>query len=643
MSRKSILFGERIEKKDPNGPKDVGWMTLYDSRKENPKLDETTLLGKRSVIFFPGDGTNSEREANGCCKAIQNMLTNAGISKTDMPHLYGLAYIGGEQNKHRYQILTQLKQAQFGAEYVPDTASTENLRYYQPFFNTYILPLIMDEGGKPRSPSEIKKNLQNITFASHCHGGFMAYQIEKMMVEKLTEFYPKEMPELMSNVRMIHFASRRPKGQSYAKHLDIISQNDDMYADESYLEYDDIHKQIHRVPLTTESALIPISSNEEILLLKKITNGDSEDVNQDADHSQILNIFSGKIKNSIPENAMAIQTTCQLLRHFIEHPEDKKDISTQLRQLNPTFTRENIERGKDFLTQEKEDEKIRRGLLSFISTWGDRWGAHLDRRKKIYRPDGRIHQTKTYRQNVFLRQRDDEGNFLYDQLKKTYLATGNSLSLIHFIQDTGPAFLPEKEREELLLQAVQNNDWKFFNAIGGIKGCLFGQIRKEAVLPIISSVEASDLHRLFPFLENNSINMTGDAVKLLMSKMRKMRNIIHQRKLNSFLEKTTKNLTASNLKELLKQSSIGGRKLIKSWVSEKRQAQANKLITTMRERDQIAKGTGLTIKEAWDFKTGGEALNWGANLTDLLQFKSAQQTDKNLTFDAFMTKRRKSK
>ena len=38
----------------------------------------------------------------------------------------------------------------------------------------------MDEKGKPRSPDEIRKNIQNVTFATHCHGGFVAYQIEKI-------------------------------------------------------------------------------------------------------------------------------------------------------------------------------------------------------------------------------------------------------------------------------------------------------------------------------------------------------------------------------------------------------------------------------------------------------------------------------
>ena len=642
MKKKSILFGERVEKKDPNDPKDLGWMTLYDSRKENPKLNETTLLGKKSVIVFPGDGASTEREANGCCGAMKDMLLAAGVSPKDLPHFYGLAYQGGEQDKHRYQILTQLKQAQFGSEYVSDPPKEPP--YYQPFFDEYILPLMVDEKGNPRPVSEIRKNIQNVTFATHCHGGFVAWQIEKMMAEKLAEFYPKQMPELMSNVRMIHFSSRRPSGQiSYGKHLDIISQNDDMYADGEYLEYDNIYKQIHRTAIKG-SALISVSPNEEILLLEKLI---SEGVyDDDPEHSEILHIFAGEPlskehKDLIPnpKNKSAIQFTCQLLRHFVEHPDDKEDIQTQLEKLNPSFAKENIKRSKNFLAQEKEDEKVRRGLLSLISTWGERWGAHLARREKVYRSDGTVHSVKTRKKNVFLRQRSDEGSFLYGQLKKNYLATGNSLSLIHFIQDIGPGFLPEKERGDLILFAVQNHDWRFFDAIGGKKGCLLGQIEKEAVPKIISSVESKNLYRLFTFLENNLRHMDKDSVLLLMNKIKKVKNVVHQEKLKSVLKKALQTLDKSSLKGVLSQASMQGKKTIKSLIAQKRQEEANILITRMQDRDEQA--PDLTLKEIDEFDP--VMRNWNASLTDLSQFKSAQKKDKNLSFDTFMMNRRKTK
>ena len=128
MPQNSFLFGERIPKKNKD---DKGWKPLYDGREENPKLSEETLHGKKSIIFFPGGGAKTEAGANGCCKSVQGMLRRAGITEENMPHLYGLAYVGRGLDEHRYQVLTQLKQAQFGTEYVSE--KEEDPPYYQLF------------------------------------------------------------------------------------------------------------------------------------------------------------------------------------------------------------------------------------------------------------------------------------------------------------------------------------------------------------------------------------------------------------------------------------------------------------------------------------------------------------------------------
>ena len=72
-------------------------------------------------------------------------------------------------------------------------------------------------------------------------------------------------------------------------------------------------------------------------------------------------------------------------------------------------------------------------------------------------------------QNAFLRERDDKGSFLYEELKKHYQQTGDSRSLINFIKDTD-IFLPRKENGELAILAVQNHDWKLLHHLGFITG-----------------------------------------------------------------------------------------------------------------------------------------------------------------------------
>ena len=143
MGRSSFFFGERVPKKDPNDPNDHGWKPLYNGRDEVKRLSDDTLLGKKSVVFFPGGGALGEGRANGCCKSAQGMLKLSGI--TEMPHLYGFGYLGKGHKYQRHEIATQLKQAQFGEEYILE--KTEDPPYYQPFFEEYILPLFINEKG----------------------------------------------------------------------------------------------------------------------------------------------------------------------------------------------------------------------------------------------------------------------------------------------------------------------------------------------------------------------------------------------------------------------------------------------------------------------------------------------------------------
>ena len=631
--KRTVLFGERVEKKDPNNPKDFGWITLYDSYKDNPKLSKETLLNKKSVVFFPGDGTNSEKEANGCCKVVQAMLTQAGVQKKDMPHFYGLAYQGEGQDKHRYEVLTKLKQAQFGAEYVPEEVS-QDPPYYQPFFDEYILPLIVDKKGKARPVSEIRKNIQNVTFATHCHGGFVADQIERMMTKKLAELYPDEVKELMGNVRMIHFSSRRPKGVgSFGKHLDIISKSDSMYADSSTLEYDDIHKQMMRASLSEPSALIRVSPNEEVLLLNQVTKEESDNFGQDPEHGKILQVFSGEIKNSVPENTPAIELTRQMLRHFVEHPEDKKDVEAQLRDLDASFVDQNIKYGKGLLSQEKEDEKVRRGLLSLFSDWNERWGVRLARGSNNYK--------KTQERNDLLRQRDDEGRFVYEQLKKQYLKTGDARSLINYIKQT--ILLNVAERGDLSVLAIQNQDWHLFKSLGGPNQASFNTTQTQLV-KIIESVHPDHLYRLFRFLRSASIStklgQNPDAMLVLMRKIRKIKNVIHKNQMEAVLKSKLENIFyiyKETFADILRQSNLPEKKYLKSLIAKARHSEADKLFSLIRKRNQQA--PELSISQMKEY-SGIRRQYPRATLQDYREFAALHKKSRFLHFDSFFKEKR---
>ena len=362
----TILFGERTDKTKDNK---YGWNTLYDGRKENPEVREDTLLGKRSIICLPGDGSNSERDANAHCGAVQRMLTVAGVSKENMPHIYGIAYFESHTTDHRQKIIVNSGQNTL------DTRPIKfSFQYYHPLFNKYLLPLIVHTNGQARSVEEIKKNLQNITFVSHCHGGFVAHQIEKMLADKIAEFYPDQQKQLMKNIRMIHFSSRRPIGHSSgAQHLDIISRNDSNYADSDMLERDNIHAQINRSKSGNNSALLSFSPEEKALVFKRLTT----DKWGSRDHSEILDIFSREKENPIPENETGIHFIQSVLKKFVEHPTDQRDMESIFKEIDPIFTSESIACGQTLLAEEKENEKIHRGILSILASPFVRFGGIL--------------------------------------------------------------------------------------------------------------------------------------------------------------------------------------------------------------------------------------------------------------------------
>ena len=523
--RRTILFGERTEK-TPDNPE--SWKAVYDGRMNDPKLTKETLLNQKSLIVFPGDAADSSKATNGCCKSVQKMLQQSGISPEQMPHIYGLSYLTDNSTRHREQILFDLKQDQLYR--ISDKALsglTGDEAYWQPFFDEYIRPLLADENGKPRPTNEIEKNLQNITFVSHCHGGFVAHQIEKMIFEKLNEICPKRAKELMGNLRMLHFSSRRPIGHGFgAKHFNIVSQFDDCYADFAVLEYDNIHEQIHRTPLTDATALITISGQEQILLLKRLA-GYMTPYQSVDDHSGIIEIFAGGLKEyKLSQNNQAISLTRDLLRHFVEHPDDKRDLKGILSTLDAGFTAQSGKEGETFLEKEKQGEEKRRKILSLLSNPMARLDTKFFEKNKGYLPA--------------LRERDDEGRLLYNNLKEQYQKTGDSRRLADYFKLIS-FYVPSDEVASLMLLAVQRKDWKLLGTVCNAAKNRFDIFRDDdkAFYKIIATVKPEDLHYLFPLLNarNDILRKNPEAISLLLQKARKIEKVLHQKTILSIIER----------------------------------------------------------------------------------------------------------
>ena len=67
------------------------------------------------------------------------------------------------------------------------------------------------------------------------------------LYEKVKEFYPGKEKEVMGNIRMMHFASRKEVNQNTGvKHFNIVSLADDMFVDLGVLADDHIYNLLQR-------------------------------------------------------------------------------------------------------------------------------------------------------------------------------------------------------------------------------------------------------------------------------------------------------------------------------------------------------------------------------------------------------------
>ena len=618
----TILFGERVEKKDPN---DYGWNRIYDPKEHKGEADffDPVLLGHKSILVFPGDAIYDDEDMNGTCRRFENMLSQAHVLPKDMPHLYSVGYLSGETASHRQRLLKRLGKTQFDSSSMDRKRPlSEEEEYWKPFFNGYILPLIVDQKGRPYSAQQIRQNIQNITIVSHCHGGIFAYQIEKMLQEKIEEFYPHETKDLMSDLRMIHFSSRRPiEKDTYSRNFHIISHEDRMYAD-SNLEYDSIHEQIHRFPMSCSSMLIPFSKNEEVLVLKKMVKTESDVYLRDYEHIAALHVFSGEEKDTLPRNFPAIKLVQKLLKHFVEHPDDKRAITDILKDFDSEFTTQNIRYGKSFLKRVETDEKIHRGLLSLLGNPNIRMGQ---RSRKLTLDDNRL-----------LLERNDKGLFLYEELKKNYEKTGDSRSLINFLKGVE---LSDAEQLKGVHFAIQKRDWPLAKAYVVLRS--LKRPKPENMKEIISITPPDDLMKLIYIIKIARLDTNAQIIGLLLEKSKKIKNSAARSRFSLFLGTTLEKMQTSyksELKLLLKMVHVEDKKYLKSLLWEKfRKTETEDLLKIVRERDQKAKG--ILVNKLRRFYLRSE----DGNIDDFLEFKKEQKISPNLSVFEFMKKRRKER
>ena len=172
------------------------------------------------VVYLGGDGSVTDKEANGYTKIAEKDITQAlghGVP------VYGATYDFGEADtdlarklqflKHRAATLLPEKRAQRiisdAAEENPDET------YIDKLYKNIVEPRVVSaQKGIRFSAAEIAQNIRKITFISHCHGGYVAYGLEQRMKAQLKDlgYSLAERKNILSQMLVVAHAPACPLG-----------------------------------------------------------------------------------------------------------------------------------------------------------------------------------------------------------------------------------------------------------------------------------------------------------------------------------------------------------------------------------------------------------------------------------------------
>ncbi len=107
---------------------------------------------------------------------------------------------------------------------------TFNPSYIRDIFDAAVLPRIAQNKGKERRSLErALQYTRGLNIVGHCHAGYVAMQLEKMMGEKMTElgYLPQEQKQIKSQLMVLAYNPDCPKRNAESYFVSIESAKDD--------------------------------------------------------------------------------------------------------------------------------------------------------------------------------------------------------------------------------------------------------------------------------------------------------------------------------------------------------------------------------------------------------------------------------
>ena len=115
---------------------------------------------------------------------------------------------------------------------------TFNPLYIKDIFENTVLPRLVSEDGRTRlSLEQAKKNIRRLNIVAHCHGAYVAMQLEKLMCQKMNDlgYNKEEQSKIKSQFLILAYNPDCPKSLSQSRFISIESAGDSHNKYQTYL------------------------------------------------------------------------------------------------------------------------------------------------------------------------------------------------------------------------------------------------------------------------------------------------------------------------------------------------------------------------------------------------------------------------
>ncbi len=204
--------------------------------------DETLVL----VLAGSGGKGDNLRGYNGYLKKTHEFIKNhPDLAEKDIRVCVAVCNFGAYHNDetarhgHYMQQIDTQKYNEF-IEHLDEKKKAETLNpaYIQDIFKTVIEPRISAADGKIRlSQSKAMRNIRKLNIVTHCHGAYVALELEKLMNAKMQAlgYSPQEQKQLKSQLLLLNYAPDCTRW-SDTRFISIESSADNHNEYQSYLK-----------------------------------------------------------------------------------------------------------------------------------------------------------------------------------------------------------------------------------------------------------------------------------------------------------------------------------------------------------------------------------------------------------------------